>query len=60
MRKERVDDPWMNVWKSCERAVNILRSNGINIEPLSESNMPANWQELKRLHSDVWRRVYGK
>ena len=56
---DEADDSWARMWKSCDKAVTILRSRGINIELLTERNMPANWQELKRLHSDVWRRVYG-
>lgn len=60
MIKERVDDSFIRVLKSCEKAINILRSKGVDIEPLSEKNTPANWQELRRLHSDLWRRVYGK
>lgn len=53
-------DPWITVWKSCEKAVTILRARGVDTPPLSEDNMPANWQELKRLHEEVWRRVYAK
>ncbi len=53
-------DTWVRVWRSCDKANDILRARGANNPPLSESNMPANWQEMKRLHKDLWRSVYGK
>lgn len=54
-----MSDPWLRVLRSCDKAITILRSRSINIEPLAEENMPANWQELKRLHLALWRRVYN-
>ena len=60
MKEEVVEDSWNRVWMSCDRAVTILRSKGSNIEELTEKNMPANWQELRRLHSELWKRVNGR
>jgi len=45
---------WDNVWMSCQEAAKILG------KPLTEQDIPANWDELRRLHKDLWAQVYGK
>ena len=58
-KKKIMRDKWLIVQRSCDKAITILRSKGVNIQTLTEENMPANWSELKRLHTALWRRVYS-
>ncbi len=49
------DKEWIRVQNSCNRAVKILRSRGYIDEPyIDESNMPANWTELRRKYNELW------
>ncbi len=45
---------WDDVRKSCDEAAKILGKE------IREQDTPANWQELRRLHGDLWRQVYAK
>ena len=45
---------WDNVWKSCVQAAKILGKE------LTERDVPANWDELRRLHKDLWAQVYSR
>lgn len=47
-------DSWDNVWKSCVQAAKILGKE------LTEQDIPGNWDELRRLHKDLWAQVYGE
>ncbi len=47
-------DPWATTWMSCERAAAALGKY------LTEQDMPANWDEMRRLHKDLWGQVYGQ
>ncbi len=54
-------DSWLRAITSCNKAVRILRSRGYIDEPyIEEENMPANWDELSRVHKNLWENVYSK
>ena len=54
------DDSWVRALNSCNKAIGILRSRGMDIKYIAEENMPANWQEMGRLHKHLWGLVYGR
>ena len=48
-------DSWGIALASCNKAARILGRDWID-----EKNMPANWDEMNRLHKGLWRDVYAK
>jgi len=45
---------WDNLIGSIIKACRILGKE------FTEADLPSNWQEIKSLHRDLWRQVYGK
>jgi len=53
------DASWVRVLNSCNRAILILRAKGYDEPYIDEGNMPANWDELSRKHTELWAAVYA-
>jgi len=47
-------NPWDTVSMSAQSAAKALG------EEMTEKNMPATWPELRRLHKELWARVYAR
>jgi len=38
----------------------IMRAHRILGKEFTEADLPGNWDEIRRLHDDVWKQVYTK